>query len=52
MDPRMRQDTIVPPAPETDPELPTLVEFDPDCPLWRAIEQTAVETWRPTGEER
>lgn len=49
-----RHEPMLPPAPapeDTSPELPRLVDFDEDSELWHAIEETAAETWRPTGYE-
>lgn len=47
----MTEQMLPPPPSDTERDLPRLVEFDDDAPLWRSIEETAVETWRPTGHE-
>lgn len=49
MDPRMTEQ-MLPPAPDTSPELPRLVEFDPSLDLWSTVAEEDVDTWRPTGE--
>ncbi len=45
-------DQMLPPAPDdTEPELPRLVEWDPEVELWSTVATEDVETWRPTGNE-
>ena len=47
IDPRL---FVPPPPPDEPPDSPTLVDFDPEVPLYSLVSEHDVDTWRPMGE--